>query len=408
MDETNAAQTLIIYGTPWCPDCKRSKKFLAEHRIRYEWIDIDKNPDAAALVRETNQGKQTIPTIIFPDGSFLAEPTDAQLAAKLGMRLEAARSFYDLIIVGGGPAGLTTAIYAAREGIDALIIEKGGLGGQAAITERIDNYPGFPEGISGADLADRIAVQLRRYDTEILSAVSVSGVANDGEELSVTTEQGVRYGAHAVLLATGSAYRRLDVPGEQELIGISVHYCATCDGPFYKDADEVMVIGGGNSGLQEAIFLSRFAKRVRVVEYQPKLVASRLLQEKVLTHPQFAVHTNSEVVELQGDRRLSGVVVRNRETGERQLFQPAGVFVFIGLDPNTSLFKGSIDLDRWGFILTDDTLQTNMTGVFAAGDVRAGSTKQLASAVGEGAAALLMIRRYLEKRSDAASHQVND
>lgn len=396
-----------VYGAPWCPDCRRAKQFLGEQRVAYDWIDIDQDPKAAALVREKNAGKQIIPTIVFPDGSFLAEPSNDELAAKLGLRLKAERSFYDLLIVGGGPAGLTASIYAAREGIDSLVIEKSALGGQAGVTERIDNYPGFPEGIKGGELAERIAQQARRYGVELLSAVAVKGVQRQGDYLMVSTEGGDEYCSRAAIIATGSTYRRLGVPGEEELIGAGIHFCATCDGPFYKGADELMVIGGGNSGLEEGLFLSRFAKKVRIIEFMPQLKASQLLQEKVLSHPQFEVHTNMEVKAFKGKDKLAEVVAQDRQTGQQHSFRPAAAFVFIGLEPNTAFLKGSVDLDRWGFVVTDATYQTSLPGVFAAGDVRAGSTKQLGAAVGEGITALLMARQYLEKGSHLAARQVN-
>ncbi len=341
-------QRIKVYGTPWCPDCKRVKQFLGEQRVQYDWIDTDQDREGAALVREKNAGKQIIPTIVFPDGSLLVEPSNNELAARLGLRLRAERSYYDLLIVGGGPAGLTAAIYAAREGIDSLVIEKSALGGQAGVTERIDNYPGFPDGIKGAELADRIIQQARRYEVELLSAVAVASISRHGDYVIVRTETGDEYCGRAAIIATGTSYRRLGVPGEEALIGAGIHFCATCDGPFYRDADELLVIGGGNSGLEEGLFLSQFAKRVRIVEYQPRLKASQLLQEKVLSHPQFVVHTNMQVTEFQGDRRLSAVVARDRTTGESFTFHPAAAFVFIGLDPNTAFLKGAVDLDRWG------------------------------------------------------------
>jgi thioredoxin reductase (NADPH) len=383
-----AQERIKVYGAPWCPDCRRAKQFLGEQRVPYDWIDIDEDPQAAAFVREKNNGKQIIPTIVFPDGSFLAEPSNAELAAKLGLRLRAERSLYDLLIIGGGPAGLTAAIYAAREGIDSLVIERSALGGQAGVTERIDNYPGFPEGIGGRELAERIIQQARRY-----------GVA--------ATEAGDEYRGRAAIIATGTTYRRLGVPGEEELIGAGIHFCATCDGPFYKGAEELMVIGGGNSGLEEGLFLAQFAKRVRILEFHQELKASRILQEKVLSHPQFQVHTNMQVLEFRGDGKLSAVLARDRQTGEEHLFRPAAVFVFIGLDPNTAFLRGTVELDQWGFIITDDTFQTSLPGVFAAGDVRAGSTKQLASAVGEGVTALIMARQYLQKHAYLAARRVN-
>ena len=267
-----------VYGAPWCPDCRRSKQFLGEMRVPYEWIDIDEDPASAELVRQKNNGKQIIPTIVFGDGSFLAEPSNNELARKLGLALKAERSFYDLVIIGGGPAGLTAAIYAAREGIDALVVEKSALGGQAGVTERIDNYPGFPEGVGGAELADRMVRQARRYGVELLSAVAVASLRREGDYACTVTDSGEEYGARAVIVATGSTYRRLGVPGEEDLIGAGIHFCATCDGPFYKGSDELLVIGGGNSGLEEGLFLTQFADRVTLLEFGPQLKASALLQ----------------------------------------------------------------------------------------------------------------------------------
>ena len=396
-----------VYGAPWCPDCRRAKKFLSEHRQPYDWIDIDDDADGRRFVEELQNGGRTIPTIIFPDGSHLLEPADEELARKLGLKLEPSRRFYDLAIVGGGPAGLAAAIYAAREGIDCVVIDRSALGGQAGVTERIDNYPGFPEGVGGAELADRFVAQARRYGVELLSAVALESIAREDTDLVAGLSGGQQACAHAVLIATGSTYRRLGVPGEDGLIGAGVHFCSTCDGPFYRGAEELLVIGGGNSGLEEGLFLSQFAKHVRIVEHNPQLKASKFLQEKVLSHPQFTVHTNTEIVELRGTRRLEAVVARDRATGAELRWQPAAAFVFIGLTPNTGFLNGAVDLDQWGFVATDGGFQTSMPGVFAAGDVRAQSTKQLGSAVGEGIAALLQVRHYLEQHHHVPVLAVN-
>ena len=238
-------ETIRMYGALWCPDCIRSKDFLTEQRVPFEWIDIEADPTAASRVKEINDGKQIIPTIVFADGSILVEPSNDELARKLGLRLKAKKDSYDLIIVGGGPAGLTAAIYAARERIDCLVIEKSAPGGQPGRVERYDNYPGFPGGVSGVEIADRMVAQARENGVEILQAVAVGGIARDGERLRVTTEQGDEYSARAVLIATGTGRRKLGVPGEERLTGRGVHYCATCDGPLYRGADEVMVVGGG-------------------------------------------------------------------------------------------------------------------------------------------------------------------
>jgi len=394
---------ITVYGAAWCPDCKRAKRFLSEHRVEYRWVDIDQDPEGLRRVEEIQGGGRTIPTIVFDQGEPLLEPSDHELAQRLGLRLEAQRRFYDLALVGGGPAGLAAAIYAAREGIDAIVIERSGLGGQAGVTERIDNYPGFPDGVGGAELADRFVTQARRYGVELLSAVEVLAVQREGEDVILELGTGQRLGAHAVLLSPGSSYRRLGVPGEEDLIGSGVHFCATCDGPFYRGAEELLVIGGGNSGLEEGMFLTNFAQRVRIIDRNPELKASKLLQEKVRNDPRFVVHTSTQVVEFLGSPRLEEVVARNDETQEEYRWKPAAAFVFIGLDPNTAFLGPDFERDRWGFLKTGADFQTSLPGVFAAGDARQGSTKQLGSAVGEGIAALLSVRTYLQAHRHVAA-----
>ena len=241
-----AEANITVYGTPWCPDCKRAKQFLGQQRVPYEWVDIDQDEEARQYVQQANKGKQIIPTIVFEDDSILVESTNAELAAKLGIQPKAKRDFYDLIVIGGGPAGLATALYSAREGLDALVVERGTAGGQAGMTERIDNYPGFPEGISGATLADQMRLHCDRFGAEKLMAQQVTGIKAEGNYRLITTDTGDEYGAFAILLAVGTTYRRLNVPGEEDFIGAGVRFCATCDGPFYQGEDMV-VVGGGNT-----------------------------------------------------------------------------------------------------------------------------------------------------------------
>jgi len=413
-----------VYGAPWCPDCRRSKKFLGEHRVAYDWIDVDEDAAGLRFVEELQGGGRTIPTVVFDDGTHLLEPSNEELARKLGLNLEADRGFYDLAIIGGGPAGLAAAIYAAREGIDTIVIDGGALGGQAGVTQQIDNYPGFPDGIGGADLAERFTRQARRYGVELLEAVAVEAIragggdgGEDGDDVSLALSTGQEVCAHAVLIATGSSYRRLGVPGEAGLIGSSVHFCATCDGPFYRGSDELLVIGGGNSGLEEGLFLAEFAGRVRIVDRNPQLRASQLLQDKVRNHPRFEVHTNTEILELVGaGGKLREVRARNSATGEEYAWHPAGVFVFIGLDPNSGFLAGptaggtveggTVERDQWGFVVAP-RFATSLPGVFAAGDVRAGSTKQLGAASGDGIAALIAIRDYLQQHSHLRAARTN-
>ncbi len=389
------ATNIKLYGTNWCSDCKRSKKFLGEQRIHYEFINVEEDVEGQAYVQKVQNGGLSIPTIVFNDGSMLIEPSNAELAAKLGLETKAKCEFYDLVVVGGGPTALTAAIYAARDGFDVLVIERSGLGGQAGITERLDNYPGFPEGVTGADFAERIIEQARRFGVELLSAQNVIAVGNDEDAHYVETDSGNMYRCNAVLIATGSTYKRLGVTGEDDFIGAGVHFCATCDGPFYKGR-EVAVIGSGNSAVEEAAFLTRFCPKVTILARGSELSASKIAVDKATDSPEIEVRFNSAVVEFKGkNNRMDTIVVKNTKTGETEEMHPAGVFVFIGLSPNSRKFKDIAKLDAQGFIMTGIDFQTSTEGIFAAGDVRAGSTKQLVSAAGEGAAAALAIREHL-------------
>lgn len=386
---------LLVYGTSWCNDCKRSKKFLGEQRVHYDWVDVEQDAEGLAFIEQVNHGKRITPTIVFPDKTILVEPSNAELAAKLGLQRRAKLSYYELIIVGGGPAGLTAALYAAREGLDVLVIERGGLGGQAGVTERLDNFPGFPDGISGGEFADRLVQQAERFNCEMLKAQEVIHLRAEAESRYVQTVDGHEYGARAVLITTGSTYRRLGVPGEDELIGAGVHFCATCDGPFYR-GQHVAVIGGGNSAGEESLFLSRFAEKVTILVRGEAMSASKIVVDKVSSNPKIEVRYNRQVQALHGNRKLMGITIHNNKTGAMEQINPAGAFVFIGLTPNVEWLPDEIKRDPYGFLVTSPTLQTSMQGVFAAGDVRQGSTKQAASAVGEGATAALMIREYLK------------
>jgi len=394
--EQKKSDQIVVYSTVWCPDCKRAKQFFGEQRVPYVNVDIEQDAEAMAFVERVNGGKRIIPTIVFPDGSMLVEPSNAQLAEKLGLQTKAQRAFYDSIVIGGGPAGLTAALYMAREGMDTLVIEKAGLGGQAGITQTLDNFPGFDKGIPGAEFAARLGRQARRFGVEILQAQAVTDISPEGPYLCVTTGDDATYGTKAVLLATGAHYRKLGVPGEDDLIGINIHFCATCDGAFYK-GKKVLVVGGGNSGFEEGLFLTKFASQVDIVEFLPQAKASQILQEKVAEQPNMSVTVNHAVKAFKGNNKLEAVIVQDRATGELKQWRYDGVFVFIGLSPNSDLVKGKAELDKFGFVVTDHRLMTSLPGLFAAGDVRAGSTKQAASAVGEGATAALMMREYLKK-----------
>ena len=406
---------ITIFGAFWCPDCRRSKQFLGENQIPYNWVNIEEDEQAERRVIEMNDGKRIIPTIVFADGSTLVEPSNAELAAKLGLKTTASRHHYPVIVIGGGPAGLTTALYLAREGIDTLIIERAAFGGQAAATEKLDNLPGFPDGVEGGEFSQRLRAQAERFGVELLQAQDVAGVYSRDNYQCVETAAGDVYSAQALLIATGSRYRRLNVSGENDYIGAGVHFCATCDGPFYK-GKHVAVIGGGNSATEESLLLTKFAERVTILVRGSALRASQIIQESALSNPNIEVRWHTEVQEFLGARaQLNGLRLWNNRTGAESHMSVDGVFVFIGLKPNTGFLEGSgVRLDGWGFIDTGHklvhnpaecpplfaqrepaALETSVPGIFAAGDVRADSTKQVASATGEGAAAALMIRDYL-------------
>jgi thioredoxin reductase (NADPH) len=393
---------ITVYGSSWCSDCKRAKRFLGDQQVEYQWVDVEQDEKARLFVEQHNDGKTIIPTIVFDDGEVLVEPSNAQLAQKLGLKTTAEHRFYDLIVIGGGPAGLTAAFYASREGLSVLVLERSSLGGQAALTERLDNYPGFPEGLTGADFGKRLVEQAKRFDVEMISAALGAEIKVEGHDHLVRTEGSAEYRAHAVILAPGNAYKRLGAEGEDDLIGAGIHYCATCDGPFYK-GKEIVVIGGGNSAAEEGSFLTQFASKVTILVRGDKLTASKIYHDKVMNHPKIEVRFDVQVKKFIGERHLEGVLVQTPK-GEETL-HPSAAFVFIGLKPNTDFVKGAVELTREGFI-DAPAFTTSRRGVFAAGDARAGSTKQVASAVGEGAAAALAVRHYLEEIGEARHVEV--
>ena len=413
---------ITVYGAYWCPDCRRAKQFLGDHQIPYTWVDIEEDSAAEALVIEKNGGKRTIPTIIFDDGAILVEPSNADLAAKLGLRTTVERKHFPLIIVGGGPAGLTAAIYTAREGIDTLLIERSAFGGQAAVTEKIDNLPGFPDGVEGALFGARLRQQAERFGVSLMQAQEIEGFHSHDNYHCVRTASGEEYSAQVLLFATGSRYRKLGAPGESEFIGAGVHFCATCDGPFYK-GKHVVVVGGGNSAAEESLLLTKFANHVTVLVRGATFTASPIIIESVLGDPNIDVQFNTEVVEFLGAKsHLNALRLRDVHSGIARELSVDGAFIFIGLDPNTAFLRDSaVHLDPWGFVVTGHdllhgdasladvgrpaayatrdpwALETSVPGIFAAGDMRKGSTKQVASATGEGATAALLMRDYLNQ-----------
>ncbi len=305
---------------------------------------------------------------------------------------------YDVLIIGAGSAGMTAAIYASRDGWKTLVLEKEATGGLAASTHLIENYPGFPKGISGPELMEKFQEQAERFGAVITEFDGVEHFEK-GEDgiFRVHTTGGKTYKARAVLVATGSEPKKLGIPGEEEFANKGVSYCATCDGPLYK-GEEVVVIGCGNSGLQEAEILLQYATKVTFVEFLGYSIAEKILQERVKSHEKTVCKFSHMAVEIKGDKTVQSVVVKNRETGEVEEIPTAAVFIYVGYKPNTAFLEGMVDLDKYGYIITDKHMATSLPGVFAAGDVRSENLAQVAVAVGDGAKAAVAIREYLQNQ----------
>jgi thioredoxin reductase (NADPH) len=301
---------------------------------------------------------------------------------------------HDVVMIGAGPTALSAAIYTTREDLDTVLFEKGVIGGLASITDWVDNYPGFPEGISGLDLGENLRKQAERFGA-VIELGEVTSIDHKDGLIDLETTSG-QIKAKTVLIATGSDYKKIGVPGEEEYFARGVHYCATCDGAFYREK-RLVVIGGGNSAVQEAIFLTKYATHIDLLVRGPKMRASEVLQQDLAKHAdKITVHFNTPTEEIVTENNKIVKVVGIKD-GQKTDFMTDGVFVFVGLKPNTEFLQGKIELDEIGLIKTDETLHTNMPGVFAAGDVRSGATMQIASAAGEGATAALMMRKYLEE-----------
>jgi thioredoxin reductase (NADPH) len=319
--------------------------------------------------------------------------------------MELDKKEYDLVVVGAGPAALSAALYTSREDIDTLLFEKGSIGGLAAVTDWVDNYPGFAEGVAGLKLAEAMQAQAERFGAKI-ELGEVAEVRKDGNLLKLETTSG-EITAKAVLVATGSEYRKIGVPGEMDYYARGVHYCATCDGAFYRDK-RLVVVGGGNSAVQEGIFLTRFASHIDML-VRSKIKASDVLQKELEKHKdKITVHLGVATDEIVGENsHVAKVLGTDSKTGQKVEFPTDGVFVFVGLDPNTKFLDGSgVELDERKFVKSDTRLMTNIPGIFVAGDVRSGATLQIASATGEGATAALMIREYLENHQKTSTASV--
>ena len=387
--------TITLYGAHWCPDTDRLKQWLGEHDISYEWKNVDDGQHVVDEMLEVTDGDYLIPTIDTGE-TVLKNPDTSQLKQALHTSDEDVLAYHDAVMIGAGPTSLAAAIYTTREDIDTLLLERGVVGGLAAITDMIDNYPGFEEGVPGLELSQSLKKQAERFGA-VIEPTDVTEIRNEGRYKKIVTAGGT-YAAKTILIATGNDYKQLDIPGEKEFYGRGVHSCATCDGAFYRDK-RLVVVGGGNSAAQEGMFLTKFASHIDMLVRGDHLKATEVLNQKIKATEAIDIHFNTTTDEIVGeDDSIVAVRGTDKTTGEQVEFPTDGVFVFIGLRPNTSFLANSdVELDDYGFVATDKTLETSMSGVFCAGDVRSGATQQIASAVGEGATAALMMREYLEE-----------
>jgi thioredoxin reductase (NADPH) len=406
-----------VAGTLWSASCHNTKDFLARNQIPYQWLDIEKDAQARELVEGLENEQHRLPVVFFPDGSVLVDPDNRALAEKVGLQTRPKRPFYDLIIVGAGPAGLGAAVYGASEGFRTVLIEKEATGGQAGTSSRIENYLGFPKGLSGADLARRATAQAQRLGAEILTAQEVTGVRVEDPYRFVTLSDGTELSCHALVIATGVSIRQLNVPGIEALNGAGVYYGAALTEAAHYRGQSVFVVGGANSAGQGAMFFSRYASKVTMLVRGSSLEKgmSHYLVDQINGTKNIEVLVRTEVVEMTGQNRLEAITITNKETGESQTVPAAAMFIFVGAVPHTDLVAGVVERNRAGFILTGQDLirdgcrpknwklkrdpfllETSVPGIFAVGDVRQGAVRRVASAVGQGAMAISLVHQYLK------------
>jgi thioredoxin reductase (NADPH) len=410
-------QGIRVAGTLWSPHSHDVKDFLSRNRVPYRWLDIEVNAEAKELVESVIQGGRDLPVVFLPDGGRLIGPSIAELAHSLGMQTEASAPYYDLIIIGGGPAGLGAAVYGGSEGLKTLLIDKSATGGQAGTSSRIENYLGFPKGLSGAELARRATAQAERFGVEILIPQEVVAVRVEEPYKFVTLSDGKEINCKALVIATGVDVRRLHVPGAETVEGAGVYYGAAMTEAANYAGQHVYIVGGANSAGQGAMFFSRYASQVTMLVRGPSLSLSmsQYLIDQIEGTENIEVRTNTQVIEVKGDGRLESVVLEHGDSGEVSEEPAAAMFVFIGATAYTDMLEGIVERTERGFILTGQDLlndketakhwtlkrqpfmhETSIPGIFAVGDVREGSVKRVASAVGEGAIAVSMVHQYLK------------
>lgn len=405
-----------IVGHRWSPRFSQIRDFLATNSIPYQTLDAETDEAARRLMASCDADTKHLPLVIFADGSCLQDPTPAAVAEKLGLKTRAELPFYDLVIAGGGPAGLAAAVYGAADGLRTLLIEREAPGGQAGRSSRIENYLGFPTGLSGFDLARRAVTQARRFGVEILAPQGVTGVRVDGPSRFVTLANGSEVGCRALLIATGIAYRKVDVPGAEALTGAGVYYYAPMtEALSYKDED-VYIVGGGNSAGQAAMYFSKYARSVTMLVRDGALSAymSQYLEDQIGATKNITVKLNTRVAEVKGQTRCEGVTFVNNKTERRETVPASALFFYVGAIPYTEWLAGVVERDAQGYIVSGVhllqggkkprgwtldrdpyMLETSVPGIFVAGDVRHASAKGVTSGVGEGAMAVKLVHQYL-------------
>jgi thioredoxin reductase (NADPH) len=408
-------QGVRLIGSRWSAACFETREFMARNHVPYRWLEVETDPEATDLLNSAGLDAKELPVLLFPEGTHLVAPAHREIAERVGLRTRADQPFYDLIIVGGGPAGLAAGVYGGSEGLRTVLIEGVAPGGQAGTSSRIENYLGFPTGVSGGDLARRAVTQARRFGIEILTPQEVTSARADGQARIVTLADGTELGCYALLIASGVTYRRLDVPGLEPLVGAGVYYGASVtDAAAYRDQD-VYIVGGANSAGQAAAFAARFARQVTLVVRGDSLAASmsHYLIRQLEETANVRVWLQSNVTAVGGQDHLESVDVCDA-SGTARRVPAAALFIFIGATPRTEWLGDFIARDEYGFVLTgvDVTasaegaarwslerepfyLETSTPGIFAAGDVRHGATRRVASGVGEGSIAVQLIHRYL-------------
>lgn len=406
-----------VAGTLWSASSHKIKDFLARSQVPYQWLDIEKDSEAMALVEATNKEQHRLPVIFFPDGRKLIDPDITTLAEYIGLQTQATQPFYDLIIIGAGPAGLGGAVYGASEGLRTLLIDKETTGGQAGTSSRIENYLGFPKGLSGADLARRATAQATRLGAEILTTQEVTQVRVSDQYRFVTLADGTELSCHAIIIATGVSLRTLDVPGAEAVTGAGVYYGAAFTEAAYYKGDHMFVVGGANSAGQGAMFFSRYASKVTILVRGSALKKSmsQYLVDQINDTENIEVRLQTSVAEVIGTKQLEALVLKNNDTGKIETIPARVLFSFIGAKPHTDFLANVVERNEAGFILTGQDLirngrrpknwqlkrdpfllETSVPGIFAAGDVRQGAIRRVASAVGQGSNAVSFVHQYLK------------